>query len=226
MAFGWPAWLIPPALPVFYLQNASRSGGAALNGQEQTVSSMSARWSATFADMPIRSQDEMLAYEAFLANFEGRANVVIAPTFVGSRANWPVDIYGRKLTPAFTRHKQLDGTIYADAPIPAESQIIARFSAAVARRATIVSLQVVQGSPIKVGQLFSPRLGVLHRITEDLGGGQYRIKPPLRYAEIINTPVDFMRPTCAMKLASDEEGVLSPRSYRYGTASLTLEEAF
>lgn len=226
MAFGWPEWLIPPTMPVFYLQNASRSGGIATNGQEQTIGSMSARWAVSFDNMPIRTQDQILAYEAFIANFEGRANAVIVPTFIGKRANWPVDVYGRELHPGFTRRKELDGTVFADPAIPADSQITARLTAPAARRATTVGIEVTKGAPLKVGQLFSPRLGALHRITDALGSGQYRVKPALRYAEAANTAIDLARPTCAMKLAADDEGILAPRDYRRGSASLRLVEAF
>lgn len=226
MALDWPEWLIPGVMPVFYIENASRSGGAATNGQEQTIGSMSGRWAVTFEGLPIRTNDQVLEYRAFHANFEGRANSALVPIFDGKRANWPVDQYGRELHPGFTRRKQLNGTQFADPAIPVDSQITARLTAAAARRATTVGIEVTKGAPLKVGQFFSPRPGQLHMVTASLGSGQFRIKPPLRNPEPINTALNLTRPTCEMKLASDQEGIITPRDMKRGTVSLRLVEAF
>jgi hypothetical protein len=226
MALGWPEWLVPRHMS-WHIENASRSGGVATNGQEQVIGSMSGRWVVSLLECPVRTDDEVLGFRALMTSLRGRSGTIVVPAFDRQpRQNWPVDPYDRVLSPENVRRTRLDGTIYQDPRIPAQSQITATFTAAAARRATTVSLAVTAGAPIKVGQYFSPRLGKMHMITEALGGNQYRIEPPLRLPEASGAPIDLVNPSCEMRLADDDAGRIELQYGRYGFVTLNLVEAF
>lgn len=100
----WPS-LLKPTRPVirFTLQNASRTGGVALNGQEQVISSGAERWRATGA-FRLRGVTAALQFEDFVTQMLGRSGTVNVPTFSGRFANWPVE-NGIVLSPWVTRDR-------------------------------------------------------------------------------------------------------------------------
>lgn len=224
MATAWPADIYPRNIS-FSIQNVSRSGGAATNGQEQIVASGAGRWAAQLSGIPIKNDDAILAWRAFHIGLRGRAGTVLVPAFDWFRANWPVDAYGRTLDPTFTRRKRLDGTQFEDPEIPPQSQVNATFAAAAARRSTTVQITVSQGSAIRAGQYFSPAPGRLHLITAIVNATTFSIMPPLRDAVTMGQAVDFTRPTCEMRLTSDDEGRLDLEVARWGFVDLNFVES-
>lgn len=224
MATDFPAGLIPSAV-LFDIENVSRSGGVSTNGMEQVVGSGVGRWTARLADIRIRTNAQILTWRAFKHGLRGRAGTILVSPYDGKRTNWPVDEYGRVLHPGFTRRRQLDGTIYEDPEIPTASQVNATFAANAAARATTVQITVAQGSAIKAGQYFSPSAGRLHVVTAVLSATSFSIEPPLRQAVSLGQAVNFTRPTCEMRLASDDSGSLDIQIARFGIVSLDLVEA-
>lgn len=220
---AFPANLSPANISL-RLENVSRSGGASTNGQEQIVSSGVSRWVATLADCPIRNNREILALRAFVAAMNGRAGRTLVPAFDLIK-NWPVDAFGRLLLPENTRRERLDGTIYADPAIPAQSHISAFFASPAARRATTVQISQ-SGVPAEPGQYFSPSPGRLHILTEYISNGIYRIEPPLRDPVAAGQAVDFMTPSCEMRFVDDSQGDIELQYGRWGFVTLQLVEAF
>jgi hypothetical protein len=224
MATDFPLGLAPQSV-LFDLENASRSGGVSTTGLERIIGSGASRWRATYSNIPVNTADEVLAYRAFKIGLRGRAGTFLASPFDRNTVNWPVDEFGRLLNPAFTRDRRLDGSIYQDPEIPAASQVVATFAASALRRATTVQIAVSQGSSIKAGQYFSPSAGRLHVITEVVTLGTYAIMPPLRDAATIGQSVNFTRPTCEMRLATDDSGALDLQLARFGSVTIDMIEA-
>lgn len=223
MATAFPAGLIPTSV-LFDIENASRSGGVSTNGQEQIVGSGAGRWRASLGGIYVRTNAQVLAWRAFKLSLRGRTGTVLVSPFDGKRVNWPKDAYGRVLHPRFTRRRRLDGTAFADPEIPAESEVIATFAAAAARRATTVQITVSQGEPIKVGQYFSPSAGRLHVVTAAINATTFSIEPPLRDAVTLGQSVNFTRPTCEMRLVEDASGALDIQLARTGMVSMDFTE--
>lgn len=235
MAANWPTFLRPTRpLIRFILQNPSRSGGVALNGMEQTVSSGAERWRASGAFL-CYGKDAVLQFERFLTEMLGRSGEVNVPTFSGYHANWPNEYVGgdvtkptgRVLHPGITRRKSLDGTAFEDPEVPTASEIIATAGSA-SLAATSIVITVTQGRAIRIGQLFGigSRLYRAYAVTTPVAGAQtVDFRPKLRIAVTAGATVRFSRPVCVMKFASDDEGSeLDP--FFGGPVVLNFVEAF
>lgn len=226
-ALAWPAPLKPSDV-LFALQNQSRSGGLALSGVEQVVTSFAARWRASIR-VRVRSDAQILAARAFVSRLGGRVGTALVPAFDTRRASWPVDAWGRTLHPGFTRDRTLDGTAYEDPSIPDESAIDATVDSATALGALQISINVSQGEPPLAGQYFGVG-NYLHLITEvvDSTGDVHTVNfvPRLRAAVSGGAAVTFTRPVSEMRLLTDDSGTLALRHLRFGDLDLEFVEAF
>lgn len=222
MAKTWPAGLYPRSIS-FDLENVSRSGGVSTNGQEQIVGSGAGRWIANYSAVPVTNADSILAWRALKASLRGRTGTVLVPVLEWFRAPWPIDPYGRLRSPKNTRRARLNGTIFEDPEIPAESAIVASLSANASRRSTVVSITVVQGQKPSPGQYFS--IGNrLHIITEAFGANSYSIEPPLRATATAGTALNFSAPVCEMRLVDDGQGQLDLELGRFGVVNISFVE--
>lgn len=228
MAETFPPLLRPVGGPPrFMVVNNSRSGGVALNGMEQTVSSDSGRWNCR-GTWRAFGKSAILQFETFLANMNGRAGEALVPTFSGRTTNWPVDVYGRVLDPGFTRNKLLDGTAYADPAVPPISEVVATLNASVAVHVTQLAINMTQGSAIRPGQLFglANRLYQVRTIVSVVGVvTTLTFRPSLRAAATLGAAITFTRPICTMKFASDDQGAEFDTG-RGGLVSLEFVESF
>lgn len=228
MAETFPSLLRPIGSPPrFFPEHQSRSGGAALNGTEQTVASGAERWHCRGAWLA-RGKDAILQVEAFLAAMDGRSNEAIVPAFSGRLVNWPVDAFGRVLHPGFTRRDELDGTAYADPEIPTASAVNATLNANAALRAVQIAINMTQGSAIRAGQYFTiaNRLYRIRTIVSVVGSvTTLTFRPTLRAAALSGAAVIFTRPVCTMKFASDDQGAEFD-TFRGGAISLEFVESF
>ncbi len=225
MASALPSEFFPRDI-AFHLENVSRSGGVATNGQERVVASDAGRWKARLIQCPVMTDDQILAFRGWLFGMQGRAGTCLVPVFGEERrANWPVDPFGRRLSPSDVRRSRLDGTQFADPSQPSESSIIVRLASAAPRRATTLSLTRSQGEPVKAGQYLS--IGSrLHVVTAILAQDTVAIRPPLREPAAANAAVNLSAPVCEMRLASDDSGELELQLGRWGFVDLDFTEAF
>jgi hypothetical protein len=199
MAVAWPALLDPMQAPV-WMENTSRSGGVALNGSEQTVSSGAGRWRAKIT-VPIFSNAQVLAARALLLALEGRSNEALVPAFDGKRANIPSG----------------GGAISAVLDVDA------------ALRDTQVAIDMSAGSAIQAGQLFGigNRLYGITNVVSVVGSvTTVDIRPSLRADAADGDSVEFLHPVCTMKLVSDDQGVMELDLLRFGDLTLEFAESF
>ncbi|MFC6746041.1 hypothetical protein ACFQFG_15800 [Methylobacterium persicinum] len=210
-------------------------GGQSFSGHEQLTRSPAARWAASLT-IPCGTRETVLAMRAALAL--GRSQVWIVGPVEVSRAPWFVDpmtgggiSYGMGAVasaydPAFETNPDtasaLDFQIAVPAPI----------------NTATLTIQRNRGGLLQPGMMCSIA-GRLHLITSLLTGdpgadvgdakpGQIdiEVRPWTRADYPAATPVEFGRPVCRMRLASDDTGALHLQLSRAGSVSLDLIEAF
>lgn len=228
MSEAWPELLKPVSFG-FWPENASRSGGPALNGAEQTVASGAGRWRAA-GTFRVRNDAQVRAARAFFAKVQGRAVEIRLPAFDGRRANWPIDAQGRVLHPGATRRKALDGTVYEDPEIPPQSEIIATLNVGAAIGVSQTQINMTQGSPLRIGQYFGlgpDRLYIINEIVNVAGSvTTVRFWPPIREAGTLGQEVRLTRPQCLVKLLSDENVLRELELLRFADLTLEFRESF
>lgn len=81
MALAPISWTIPdPVAGGFWLENPSRSGGVAQNGQEQVVGTLSMRQRAHWT-VPVHNADNVKRARRFLAKAQGKGRSILVPAF-------------------------------------------------------------------------------------------------------------------------------------------------
>jgi hypothetical protein len=197
---AWPFDDLKPRHIGIYPCAATIGGGVALTRKEPAIDSGAGYWRIEYGSIPITPRALILLWRKMEMLFEGRARVVSVPIYDGKRAPW--------LT--------VGGAITATA------------NASAAVDATAMSINVASGGALKVGMHFSA-LGRLHRIigiTSTVGSVYgVNIWPKLRDAIGSGDALDFRRPTCRVRLASDDGMALNLELLRLGDPSVTFEEA-
>jgi hypothetical protein len=107
-------------------------------------------------------------------------------------------------------------------------------SAAVALRATFITVGLTTATPLEVGLIFSiqhPTQGWRMYEVKQIGTPATNwwdlvFRPPLREAVAIGTPVEFQMPRCVMRLASPEAMNLDLETGRFGQPTVDFIEHF
>lgn len=198
---AWPFDNLKPRHIGIYPCAATIGGGVALTKKEPAIDSGAGYWRIEYGSIPILDRAHILLWRKMELLFEGRARVVSILIFDGKRAPW------------------------LGAP---GSAITATANASAAVGATSMSINVTSGGALKKGMHFSP-VGRLHRITKinSTVGSVYGVNvwPKLREAVASGTALEFRRPTCRVRLASDDGMALRLELLRFGDPSVTFEEA-
>lgn len=236
MPLAWPSILIPSS-ERWALQNPSRSGGQSFSGVEQVVRSPASRWAATLT-VPCNRREKVLAMRALLAGLDGRAGTVLVGPFEVSRAPWFVDpLTGGKVT-RYRGDKDATRDQAWGVNADTSADLDFRLSSGAAMNATAATIQRNRGGMLAPGMFFSvgERLHMVTALTtfDPTGpnglavsgpvGLQFR--PWLRADCAAGTSVEFGRPTCLMRLASDDTGAMELALSRFATVTVDLVEAF
>lgn len=221
--------VIPPQLGVASVEwtprHTSRSGGVSLTGAEQVVQSPAWRWSATlgFQVSPMDGNQSALIYRSLIRR--GRAATVLVPE-VDTRG--PAQYAGLVIPDRGVRHA--DGASFSDGSGYAQSFTGAKLAGNAALNATQILIGLGVGFVLLPGMRFSTPDYRMHEIDEILGvdGTTWtvRIAPWLRASYPADTPLNFDRPTCRMRLASDDTGALTITNRALSTPSIAFVEAF
>lgn len=221
MTFSWPP-ILRPSSEAWHLENTSRSGGVSLTGGEQVVSSGASRWRARLT-LAIRKPAEVLAWRGLLASLQGRAGTVALGPKDTPQIAWPVNEYGRKVTPRSVGNPQLAGTIFADPPIVTNAIVIGQITVAAPLRATFIRYSITTGAVLLPGHYIG--IGGRLYVVSETGEGSCSIQPPLRTATPAGTAIEIQAPTTPMRLASDDSGELELQLMRFGTVSVDFQES-
>lgn len=230
----WPPILVPSSEAWNVNRGASRSGGRSLTNQEQIVAGPSGYVTASLT-IPCNTRAKVMAMRTLLASLDGRAGTVLVGPCEATRAPWFVDpLTGGKITygqgaknPAFENNPDTS------------SSLDYRVAATTPMNAVALTVQRNRGGFLEPGMMFSLN-GWMYMITAltsadpaDPATGQaasgtvgIKFRPWARADYLAGTLIEFGRPVCAMRLASDDTGAMELQLSRFGTVSLDFVEAF
>lgn len=229
-ATAWPATL--PARVTLNPRPISRTGGVSLGGGELVTQSGAGYWNGTLR-ATIQGPARMTTWRAIQARLRGRGGMVLVPAWWEQVPAWAtaaemaagsVALAGRTPPGPITFSNALP---FAAGAGWGGSRWSVRVVADCAAQAQGARLAVLAGDVPLPGALVS-RHGRLHRLDTVTPAGvsdQFDVTfwPPLREAWPAGSMLEADRPTCLMRLDSDEEGATSPRDM---SVTLNLREAF
>jgi len=239
--------IVRPSVTDCWIDERSVSGGMTITGAEQVVGIGLGIWRYTLSGIDLMRADQVRELRRFVTAMHGRANTTRVPFFERMRAPYPVDTYGRRLTPKLVRHPTLDGTPFADPPGVADSLIDARTVGDLAGNAvipagatgmhlifapitrTIDGLDVVfQPTLPDAGTIFSigTQAFIIEQVLTTAGNNiSFNSSPPVRTPIGSNSVADFTSPSVAMRFATDDQGRHALAQWKFGTDSLDIVEA-
>jgi len=226
----WPSVLVPTSED-WSLRGGTRSGGQTFEGNEQIVASPTARWKASLT-IPCMRREQTLAMRQVVAL--GRTQPWLVGPVETTRAPWNIDMIGGKIT--YGRGEKDGGDF--EAGEDTSSVLKFRLSGAAEMNATSIAVERVKGGALEPGMVLSI-YGRMHTITAIPSGDPntlglqaapgvigVQIRPWLRSDYEDGAVIEFGRPLCQMRLASDDTGAMELQLSRYGTVTLDLVEAF
>lgn len=217
MIFDWPDVLVPQdiaVLPPRATVGLSRS----LNGFTQSAPAIRPPFGLklTFGNL---FGDEVKAWRAMMALFEGRANAVRVPLF---------DLWHRAADAAIGagRVPHSDGAAFSDGAQYLTKDLAGVTSSGVQGQRTITVDFGRYGQVLEAGLYFG--LGdhpyIARRVWWDGNVARIETTPSFRSA-YVNEPLK-LKPTMIAGLVDDDQGELMLRRARYGAPSLELVERF
>lgn len=228
---NWPAVLVPSSEVWNPNAGASRGGGRSISNQEQVVAGPSGYVTASLT-VSCNTKAKVLAMRGLLAALDGRAGTVLVGPVEVSRAPWFVDpLTGGLVGPGQGARDAARDPLFSENP-ETSAVLDYRLATPATLNATTITVQRYHGGPILVGQFLSigNRLHVVADLPSGDGGipGPVRVsvRPWLRADYSAGTAVEFGRPVCPMRLASDDTGAMQLDLSRFGTVTLDLVEAF
>lgn len=218
------------------IENASRTGGATILGQQQFAQSPAGRWRGRMQFHCI-TEDDYLEVDGFLAALDGSANIFhLGPVDWRGRP-WNTDpLTGGRITPdkasasaaidpAFQRNADTTGGLSFELASPATLN------------ATSINIRRIRGGVLRRGQYLS-LLGRLHIITglqapdplatpgnPVAANVTVSIRPWLRANYAAGTVVEFERPFGLMRLAPDAAPLLERTTSPLSDLSFEFIEA-
>lgn len=237
MPLAWPKILVPSS-ELWALKGGSRSGGQTFSGIEQVVQSPASRWAATLT-VPCNNDAKVMAMRSLIASLDGRSGTVTVGPIEVRRAPWFVDplsggrvSYGRgaegaAIDPAYENNPDTSSSLNfragQAAPMNAVAMVIERLRGGFLQPGMKFS---INGQMYLLVALTTP--DPVNSDTQQPAPGMIgvQIRPWLRLDCPATTLIEFGRPICTMRLASDDTGAMELQLSRFGTVTLDLVEAF
>lgn len=232
-ATPWPTAILPPQSIGFSLKQRSTSGGPTVQGDEQVVVSGAERWRARLT-FKIARYEQVLAYRGMMAASNGRAGTWLVPSCSGFQRLGPGvgGVFPAIGVPTIARSPFSDGSMFSDTGELETKMVMGAVvtDAAARARSITVAMNDTSQAPL-AGQYFSlgERLYLIATsapVADGVATGPYALTfaPGLRAAASAGDVVDFSRPVCRMRLASDDTGQLDLDLLRFGTPNLDFVE--
>jgi len=219
--YAWPSSLTPADV-AFNPRDMTVSGPPTLSGRAQTAAIDAGRWVANASRVAVTDPAKVRAFRALRAKMQGGAYHVQVPAWDDAQAPFPDGV------DANASQSYSDDTFHTDGHGFYTPAIIVTLAAAVAVRDTLISATVTTAGTIEEGHLFSirDRLHVVQEIVASSGGSRtLAIWPPIREAAPVGRRLNFERPVCRMRLASDQEMDLTLAHGWYGFPDIAFVEA-
>lgn len=189
----------------FNLTGQSLEPQQSISGAETVVPVPRGRWTATMS-FAIKGEAQVLQWQAFLAQMEGRVGTTLVP--VRSRFR-PLDRDGHNL--AFCATANLaDAQTWEHFGFQNTDIAYINVASAASLRATQLDVTLRNSTGLRPGQFFS--IGEkLYRVQAhwqpSVGVHRIMFQPPLRTAVFVGQRIDLGRPVCRMRFASEDEGL-------------------
>lgn len=202
-AIRWPCSVLKPRNRLVDPAYRSVSGGTAINGFTQVVSSDAGIWKATFEAIAIRNFSEVKVWRAIRAHSEGRLNPILISLCEGSIR--PLADPSQKSIPPVPHS---DAAFFDDNSGYLSPNINIKIAQNAGLRATALTLNKIRSGALEPGQRFSvgERLYEIRKVvSQSSSQAEIAIWPPLREAVAAGADANFDRPVLRVRLATDGE---------------------
>lgn len=189
-------------------------------------------WKATLSDVSLRTADHVRAWRALAAICDGGVQPIIVP--MCDKRHMPAPLVNGIPLYSLDDVPHSDNSPFSDDTEYASDVIEATLNAVAALRATSITINMIAGGDLMGGEYFSIDHETLRwrlyrlRTVLDNGDGTWActIRPPLRAAVAADTPLQFDRPKCVMRLASADAMDLMLEQRKRAHPSVSFIEAF
>ncbi|WP_421565906.1 hypothetical protein [Ochrobactrum sp. EDr1-4] len=212
----WPRSVLKPKRDPFNIAPRTLAGPSSVSGVSQVSASDAGIWKATFADIIIkRGTASILAFRAIANLLEGRMHPILVPRCC---AYQPSDPDWKDL---LNRVPHLDTSPFSDGGLYRSRAIDIRLISNIPLRGTTANIAIVAAGQLQPGQDFSVGERMYRIRTVQMTGANtatITFRPPAREAVAAGTEMEFDRPVCRMRLATDAEmdldlDLVAPWSY-------------
>lgn len=219
MTIMWPVGVLRPQNVAFNIAPRSLAGPTSVSGKTQVISSDAGIWKATYGSIVVRSRAAVITHRAISTLLEGRMGTILVPL---CRAYQPAPAADG----LFDTVPHSDDALFSDGTgyVGNAAKVL---TAAMAARAVSGAVTISHGGPIEPGQHFSvgERLYRLRSVTyTGANTANITFRPPLREAVAFGDELNFDRPACRMRLASDGEMDLELSLRRFGSPTVNFVE--
>lgn len=212
----WPRSILKPKRDPFNIAPRTLAGPSSVSGVTQVTASDAGIWVATFADIIIRrGSPSVLLFRAIANLLEGRLHPILVPRCC---AYQPFDPDWKDLL-----HKvpHSDTSPFSDGGLYRSRAIDIRLTSNIPLRGTTANIAIITAGQLQPGQDFSIGERMYRIRTVQMTGANtatITFRPPAREAVAAGTEMEFDRPVCRMRLASDGEmdldvDLVAPWSY-------------
>jgi hypothetical protein len=198
-------------------------------GYEQVTVSTAGRWKATL-NVPVLTENAVLAARALSAQMQGRAGTILVPKWEmygvrnGNGRRFEQSATAQYENPSLGGELNFDGSAFGQ-----EEPTHATLAASAALGATQITVNLLDGEGPRPGQYFGigNRIHLASHVWQATPGAVTNIRfwPPLRSAAASGARVILDRPVCLMRFADDSVGELALDFGRWGNITLELVEA-
>lgn len=206
------------------IEQASVSGGVALNGDEDVIATDGGgRWTADMPDIALNRREKIMAWRGFKSATGGGIDPFVFP--ICDARHQPT--LGRGRVP------HSDGSSFSDDSLYASTDCTAELSADAALRATTISIAITAlGKPLIGGERFTIdhptmrhrcyQIGRISAQTDEAATFQFH--PPLREAAVSGTEVDFNDPRFVARIDGSMRAPLA--NPRFAAGAVRVVEDF
>jgi hypothetical protein len=229
----FPTHLFNPARTLVRPAGSTLEGGESLAGESDTIrTDGGGYWVVSFLGIELVTPDLIRAWRAWEDELQQGVTKVLVP--IADIRLAPRPLVGKSLAVPSDLKPTTAELYFPEAVGFSTPLMAAKITDAAALRATQVNIDVLHGSRLKGGEMFTIDHDVMgHRIyrvgrvlSRDGQEATVKITPPLREAIDADTNIDFDWPVVVGKLVPEND--ISPEiAYgRHATVSITFREAF
>lgn len=199
----WPRSVLKPKRDPFNIAPRTLAGPSSVSGVSQVTASDAGIWKATYDQIIIkRGSASVLAFRAIANLLEGRLHPILLPRCC---AYQPFDPDWKDLLKGVPHS---DTSPFQDGGLYRSRAIDIRLTSNIPLRGTTANIALVSVGQLQPGQDFSIGERMYRIRTVQMTGeaaATITFRPPAREAVPAGTEMEFDRPVCRMRLASDNE---------------------